>query len=176
MSRLPFLFIITGMVGFLLFHTASLFALFDWMDGGVRDPDGWFHIHLFVLGWATMLAMGAVYQLISVILQSNLYSERIGYIHYVIFTTGLAGLLYGFLAGRPSWIAAFAILVFTGIVLFVWNIVATLIHAKRWDAITVSAACSVSYLMLTGFTGMAMGVNLVGHCRLVRTADHRLQL
>lgn len=161
MSRLPFLFIITGMVGFILFHVASLFSLSSWFDGGLRGPTGWFHIHLFVLGWATMLAMGAVYQLINVILQSKMYSERIGYIHYVFFTIGISGLLFGFFNGKVHWIAGFAILTLAGILLFAWNMAVTLFRASQWNAITISAACSVLYLALTGLFGMAMGINFV---------------
>ncbi|WP_372630002.1 hypothetical protein [Cohnella sp.] len=159
MSRLPFLFIITGIAGFALFHGASLLSLSGWLGEELRGPDGWFHIHLFVLGWATMLAMGAVYQLINVILQSSLYSERLGYVHYALFSVGLFGLLVGFARGDIHWIAAFASLAFCGIVAFAWNIGATLIRASKWNAITISAACSVVCLLLTGLSGMAMGLN-----------------
>ncbi|MFB9275166.1 hypothetical protein [Cohnella cellulosilytica] len=159
MSRLPFLFIVTGIVGFALFHGASLLSLSGWLGEELRGPDGWFHIHLFVLGWATMLAMGAVYQLINVILQSSLYSERLGYVHYALFTVGLAGLLVGFVRGDIHWIAAFASLAFCGIVAFAWNIGATLIRAAKWNAITISAASAVVCLLLTGLSGMAMGLN-----------------
>lgn len=159
MSRLPFLFIISGMVGFVLFHAASLMSLFDWIGEGLRGPAGWFHVHLFVLGWATMLAMGAVYQLINVILQSSLYSERLGYIHYAVFTVGLLGLLLGFIQGEVYGIAAFAALAFSGILLFAWNMAATLFRASQWNAITISAAFAVLYLVLTGLFGMAMGLN-----------------
>lgn len=159
MSRLPFLFIVTGIIGFVFFHTASLLSLSSWVGEGLRGPAGWFHVHLFVLGWATMLAMGAVYQLINVILQSNIYSVRIGYVHYTLFTVGLSGLLYGFIKGEVYWIAGFATLVLTGILLFAWNMAVTLFQASKWNAITISAACSILYLVLTGLSGMAMGIN-----------------
>ena len=159
MSRLPFLFIISGMVGFVLFHAASLMSFSGWIGEGLRGPSGWFHVHLFVLGWATMLAMGAVYQLINVILQSNIYSERLGYIQYAVFTVGLSGLLIGFIQGEVYWIAAFAALAFSGILLFAWNMAVTLFRASQWNAITISAAFAVLYLVLTGFSGMAMGLN-----------------
>ncbi|MBW7475228.1 cbb3-type cytochrome c oxidase subunit I [Paenibacillus oenotherae] len=159
MSRLPFFFIITGMIGFVLFHAASLLSLFGWLGEGVRGPSGWFHIHLFVLGWATMLAMGAVYQLINVILQTELYSERLGYVHYVCFTIGLAGLLYGFLQGEVYFIAASATIAMIGILLFAWNMTVTLIRASLWNAITISAACAVLYLVLTAASGLMMGIN-----------------
>lgn len=159
MSRLPFLFIISGMVGFVLFHAASLMSFSGWIGEGPRGPAGWFHIHLFVLGWATMLAMGAVYQLIIVILQSNIYSERLGYIHYTVFTVGLSGLLFGFIQGEVYWIAAFAALAFSGVLLFAWNMAVTLFRVSQWNAITISAASAVFYLVLTGLSGMAMGLN-----------------
>lgn len=160
MSRLPFLFIVTGIFGFVLFHATSLMSLTGWIGDDIRGPAGWFQVHLFVLGWATMLAMGAVYQLINVILQTNLYSERLGYVHYALFTVGLFGLLFGFIQGDTYWIGGFATLTFSGIVLFVWNMAATLLRAGTWNAITISTACAVLYLLLTGLSGMAMGINL----------------
>ncbi|MGG6314227.1 hypothetical protein [Paenibacillus macerans] len=159
MSRLPFLFIVTGIFGFVLFHATSLMSLTGWLGEGIRGPAGWFQVHLFVLGWATMLAMGAVYQLINVILQTNVYSERLGYLHYALFTVGLFGLLFGFIQGDTYWIGGFATMAFLGIVLFVWNMAATLFRAGLWNAITISTGCAVLYLLLTGLSGMAMGIN-----------------
>lgn len=158
MSRLPFLFIATGIFGFVLFHATSLMSLTGWLGEDIRGPAGWFQVHLFVLGWATMLAMGAVYQLINVILQANLYSERLGYIHYALFTVGLFGLLFGFVQGDTYWIGGFATIAFFGIVLFVWNMAATLLRARLWNAVTLSTACAVVFLLLTGLTGMTMGI------------------
>ncbi|HLU21598.1 MAG TPA: hypothetical protein VKZ77_03830, partial [Bacillaceae bacterium] len=114
MFRLPFLFIITGIIGFIFFQATTIISLSDWMMNSLRGPTGWFQTHLFVLGWATMLAMGVVYQLINVILQSKIYSERLGYIHYIVFTVGLIGLLYGFYFGKVMIIASFASLTFIG--------------------------------------------------------------
>lgn len=158
-SRLPFLFILTGIFGFILFHVTSIMSLTGWIGEGIRGPTGWFHVHLFVLGWATMLAMGAIYQLINVILQSKIYSERLGYAHYFLFTFGLFGLLFGFIQGEIAWIAGFATLAFAGIVGFVWNMAMTLLRAGKWDPITISTACAVFYLLLTGISGMSMGID-----------------
>lgn len=105
MSRLPFLFIITGIFGFVMYHAFSLLSLTGWLGDELRGPEGWFHAHLFVLGWATMLAMGAIYQLIHVILQSNIYSLFLGYCHYFLFSIGIVGMLYGFIHADVIWIA-----------------------------------------------------------------------
>ncbi|MCF7753634.1 hypothetical protein KQ941_04185 [Paenibacillus xylanexedens] len=159
MSRLPFLFIITGIFGFVMYHAFSLLSLTGWLGDELRGPEGWFHAHLFVLGWATMLAMGAVYQLIHVILQSNIYSLVLGYCHYVLFSIGIMGMLYGFIRADVIWIASSATLALSGILLFGWNMAVTLFRASQWNPVTISAACSCLYLVLTGLSGMLMGLN-----------------
>ncbi|WP_339273104.1 hypothetical protein MKY59_18820 [Paenibacillus sp. FSL W8-0426] len=159
MSRLPFFFILTGILGFFAYHLFSLLSLTGWLGDDLRGPEGWFHAHLFVLGWASMLAMGAVYQLIHVILQSDIYSLKLGYVHYFTFLIGLAGMLYGFIQGDVRWIAGSATLALIGILIFAWNMGFTLFKASRWNTVTVSAALACLYLVLTGLSGMLMGLN-----------------
>jgi len=159
MFRLPFLFIITGMISFVLFQLLTLLDLASWMGDHPRNPTGWFRIHLLVLGWGTMIAMGAVYQLIHVVLQSKIYSQKLGFTHYGFFAIGTTGLLLGFHNTNVIWIAGFASIAFIGIILFAWNMGVTLLRASQWNTVTISTACSVIYLTLTGLTGMAMGLN-----------------
>ncbi|MDR6881299.1 hypothetical protein [Bacillus sp. 3255] len=161
MFRLPLLFIATGMVSFIAFHLLSLFALGTWIGDPPRNPEGWFRIHLIVLDWGTMIAMGAVYQLMDVVLQRKLYSRKLGYVHYVIFLIGSFLLLIGFLRLEVSWIAAGAVLTWIGICLFAWNIGQTMRLAAKWNPITVSTACAVGYLVLTGLLGIMMGIDFV---------------
>ncbi|AOZ91509.1 hypothetical protein [Paenibacillus crassostreae] len=163
MFRLPFLFIFTGLVSFALFQLFSLFDFATWLTvlgDQPRYPTGWSRIHLLVLGWATMIAMGAVYQLVPVVLQNHgLFSKKLGYVHYCFFAIGTAGLLIGFQTMQVMMIATFATLAFIGILLFAFNIATTLIRANKWDPITISVACSVVYLVLGGTAGMLMGLN-----------------
>ncbi|MDQ1913866.1 hypothetical protein RAC89_26035 [Paenibacillus sp. GD4] len=159
MIRLPLLFIATGVISFVLFHLLSLFTFGAWVVEPPRNPDGWFRIHLLVLDWATMIAMGAVYQLIDVVLQRRIHSRMLGYVHYAFFTVGSILLLTGFLRVNTGWIAVGASITFIGILLFAWNVGHTLRGAKQWNPITVSTACSIGYLVLTGVFGTAMGLN-----------------
>ena len=73
MFRLPFLFIATGIISFVVYQVLGLADLASWITLEPINPTGWSRIHLLVLGWATMIAMGAVYQLIDVVLQSKIY-------------------------------------------------------------------------------------------------------
>jgi len=159
MFRLPFLFISTGLICFVLFQVLTLADAADWIGLQPRNPSGWSHVHLLVLGWATMIAMGASYQLINVILRSKIYSETLGFIHYSFFLTGTIGLIYGFQTAKVTWIACFASIAFIGMMLFVWNMSATLLRAKQWNPVTISVGCAIIYLALTALFGMAMGLD-----------------
>ena len=56
-----------------------------------------------------MIAMGAVYQLVPVVLQNHkLFSERLGYIQYGVFTLGFAGLVIGFQQMNVVMVGSFA--------------------------------------------------------------------
>lgn len=159
MSRLPFLFIVSGMIGFFLFHMFAIVHLYTWISQGLREPTGWFHIHLFVLGWGTMLAFGAIYQLMNVILQSKIYKESLGYVHYALFTIGLFGLLYGFISGHVGALATFGTITIIGILVFGWNMAHTILRSKQWNVIIFCATSSIVFLVLAAITGLTMGLN-----------------
>ncbi len=158
--RLPFSFIITGIVGFVLFHVLTLIDFANWIGLEPRSPDGLFRVHLLVLGWATMIAMGAVYQLINVILQTQFFSEKLGFVHYGFFMAGTTGLLIGFRSADTMWIAVCAAMAVVGILLFAVNMGITLWKARQWNAITLSSAAAIAGLTLTGLLGAAMGLDL----------------
>ncbi|RAU93680.1 hypothetical protein [Paenibacillus sp. YN15] len=158
-SRLPLRFLLTGIAMFLLFQIASVATGAGWTGLSPRHPEGWSAAHLMLLGFAAMIAMGAVYQLIFVVVQHSIYSERLGKWQYALFLIGLSGLTTGFFMGNVAVIAVFATVAFSGIILFVWNIAATLFTVKVWNSITLSALGAVFFLFFTGLTGLGMGLN-----------------
>lgn len=162
-SRLPFFFLATGLACFALFQVVSLADFSAWLtefSAEPRYPAGWSRAHLLVLGWATMIAMGAVYQLVPVVLQNRkLFSEKLGYIHYAVFTVGFAGLIAGFQMANEMMIGVCATVAFIGIVMFAANIGVTLLRAKTWNAVTGSCALAIVHLVLAGSVGMLMGLN-----------------
>lgn len=159
MFRLPFLFIATGLALFGLYNLATLLQAAGWILQPPRSPSGWLYVHWLILGWATMIAMGAVYQLISVVLQRDVFSRRLGYVQYTVYTAGAIGLMAGFAFSQLRWIAFFALLALLGILLFVLNIGLTIYQAARWNPITLSTAAALLYLLLTGVAGLLMGFN-----------------
>lgn len=158
-SKLPLRFLFTGIAMFILFQIFSVVTFAGWTGLSPRNPEGWSSAHLLLLGWGTMIAMGAVYQLIFVVVQRSIYSERLGKWQFVIFLAGLLGLSFGFYRGDVRLIAGFATIAFIGIILFVVNIAVTLFAARMWNSVTRSALAAVICLFLTGLTGLGMGLN-----------------
>ncbi|MBO9606780.1 MAG: hypothetical protein J7639_12555 [Paenibacillaceae bacterium] len=83
---LTFLFFATAIVMFMI----GMIAAINWVPnlssaGQVRGPEGWMLAHLFLLGWVSMMAMGANFQLIQVILNTKLFSRALGFVHYLFF-------------------------------------------------------------------------------------------
>ncbi len=157
--RLPLLFIASGMLAFIFFQVENIWSLAEWISGYPRGPIGWTQAHLMVLGWATMIAMGAVYQLIHVVLQRNIFSTTLGYVHFGLFFVGTFGLLLSLYHMDTRSIAGFACVAALGIFVFVINTGYTILQTKQWNPITLSTLFALMYLALTAVTGVLMGLN-----------------
>lgn len=157
--KLPLIFIITGILELVGFFLLSLISLSEINPLSPRYPSGWAFTHLFVLGGASMIAMGAVYQLVPVVINRSLYSKWLGFVHYGFFVIGHIGLVIGFSLFQTNWMALFATFLFLAILLFAINIVITLVQAKQWDTVTIHVIFALLCLSLAGLTGMLMGYN-----------------
>ncbi|MGA8942205.1 MAG: cbb3-type cytochrome c oxidase subunit I, partial [Thermoactinomyces sp.] len=155
--KLPLLIIVTGILELVVFFLLSLLSLAEINPASPRYPSGWAFTHLFVLGGASMIAMGAVYQLVPVVVNRPLYSKRMGLVHYGLFVIGHIGLVTGFFLFKTDWMALFATFLFLAILLFAANIVITLVKAKQWDPVTIHVVFALLGLILAGLTGMIMG-------------------
>ena len=67
--------------------------------------------HTMALGWATMIILGASHQLVPVLIEGRLYSEKLAFISFVFAAIGIPLLVYGFYVfdmGTPAkWGGAF---------------------------------------------------------------------
>ncbi|MEJ7693106.1 hypothetical protein [Daejeonella sp.] len=82
--------------------------------------------HMAALGWGTLIIFGAVYQLLPVILETELYSHRAGWISLVLFVSGLIALVYSFWTFQPGiHMQCGSVLLLAGIVLFGVNVFLT---------------------------------------------------
>lgn len=156
---LPFSFMITAFLSLFIFSVVMIVSGPLFQGVTIRTPVGIGTMHLFILGFATMLAMGAIYQLVPVVINEKLHSIRLGVIHYFLFTAGSIGLLIGFFQFNPTILISSSIISIVGIIIFVVNISLTIKKAKTFTSILFATVSSFVYLLLTVLTGLLMGLN-----------------
>jgi hypothetical protein len=100
--------------------------------------------HLFVLGWILTVAMGAVYQLVPVALETRLYSERLAWWQFAFHVVGFIGMVWMFRNSNLKHVGHFGSVLTVGVGLFVFNIVRTLRRAPKWN-ITATAICAALF-------------------------------
>jgi hypothetical protein len=156
--KLTFLFFVTGMLMLIGAMAAAIVVLPGLAElQSLRNPHGWLLAHAMLLGWASMVAMGASLQLTQVIMRTTIFSRTLGFVQYGCFIAGLVALMLGFL-GEPAWIAVGGSAVTIGVILYVINLAVTHIRKKEWSVFVLGAALSqLAYLMTVGL-GVAMGV------------------
>lgn len=85
--------------------------------------------HMAALGWGTLVILGAVYQLLPVILETELYSHKAAWISLALFTTGLVLFVYSFWNFQPGiYMQTGSLLLLASLSLFATNVFLT---AKR---------------------------------------------
>jgi hypothetical protein len=112
--------------------------------------------HLIVLGWATSIVMGAVYQLVPVALETRLYSERLARWQFTFHLVGFAGMVWMFWGWNMKHVGHFGSVFAVGMALYVYNVVRTLARVPRWNVIATAIASSVFWLTLTVLIGLSV--------------------
>jgi hypothetical protein len=88
--------------------------------------------HMAALGWGTMIIMGASYQLIPVVLETEWYSTKLAWVSFSLFLPGLIALIYSFWVFVPGiHMQCGALLVLTAFILFTANVYLTAKQRKR---------------------------------------------
>jgi len=117
--------------------------------------------HLTVLGWVTMIIFGALYQLIPVIMEVKLYSEKLAKISFILLALGAICLSYSFWnfdIGTEMFFSAVFIII--AVVLFVINVTATSIKSTKASIERTFIVTAVAWLLFTVFAGLTLVINL----------------
>jgi len=132
--------------------------------------------HLLALGWGTMIITGASYQLLPVLLDVNLYSNRLGYFTFATLLPGVVLLVCSFWQFDIGWCMQLgAVLVLLALCTYAVNIYCTARIKKEQG---IAAECLVTatiWLTLTGILGVLLVLNL-RYAFLPETHLHYLKL
>lgn len=110
--------------------------------------------HLFVLGWICSVVMGAMYQLVPVALETKLFSERLAWAQLLCHGAGFVGMVCMFKAWNMKQVGHFGSVMALGVVLFVYNIVRTLLKTPKWTVTASAIAAALGWLCLTVTMGL----------------------
>ncbi|MEO6520611.1 MAG: hypothetical protein ABIN91_02970 [Mucilaginibacter sp.] len=115
--------------------------------------------HLTVLGWGTMIIMGASNQLIPVISDKKLYSNNLPVISFVLFTLGTCLLVHAF------WVFELGTMIFTGATLIITALIVHVINiilTMRKSASNIAVDYIVTahlWLIVTASIGITLLLN-----------------
>ncbi|QCR22474.1 hypothetical protein [Pontibacter sp. SGAir0037] len=116
--------------------------------------------HVAALGWATMLIFGALYQLLPVLLECKLHSERLAMYTFGLLAAGtilLACSFWHFQLG--GLMQSGAVLLFLSFLLFNVNVIQTARKAPKWTIEADFIVTSAIWLLVTGLVGLLMAFN-----------------
>jgi hypothetical protein len=112
--------------------------------------------HLFVLGWISTIVMGAMYQLVPVALETKLYSERLAKWQFGFHVVGFAGMVWMFRVWDMKQVGHFGSVLGFGVLLFVYNIVRTLLRVPRWNVVATAVASALGWISLAILAGLSV--------------------
>jgi hypothetical protein len=157
--RLPIQYILTGLVFFIISQIVILKGFASLANESAQSPDIWGATHLLLLGFAVMVAMGAMYQLVPVAMQSEIYSLKLGYLHYYTFVIGVLGMGISFIEFSTLYLLISAIITAGSILIFQLNMWLTIKDAKMSE-IKISVITSLVYFILTISLGIWLAIDL----------------
>jgi len=138
----------------LLFFSTSSFG------GHYFEPNILAITHTMALGWATMLIIGASHQLVPVLIEGKLYSDRLAYASFVLAAVGIPLLVYGFytfnMMDPAKWGGR---LVVFSIIAYLINIVASMKQSKSENVHAVFVVTATAWLLMTVLYGLALVYN-----------------
>ena len=117
--------------------------------------------HTVTLGWVTLAIMGASYQLIPIVLEREIWSERLPRWQLVILAVAVTGMVAHFQLGTWPGMAAAAGLLAIGIALHLLNVGMSLRGFTRWTFTARLVALAYGGLALTTVFGLGLAVNRV---------------
>jgi hypothetical protein len=114
--------------------------------------------HTVALGWLTLTIMGASYQLVPIVLERPVWSQRLARWQFVALVAGIVGMVAHFYVGRWSGLVWAAGLVAVGILAHLANIALTLRGLARWSFTAWLLAGAHAGLGLTLVFGLVLAM------------------
>lgn len=157
---LPLSYLVTAVAAFVL-ACAAVPALAPELAGHYYHPRLTALAHTVTLGWITLSIMGASYQLIPIVLQRHVWSERLARWQFWILAVGIAGMVAHFYIGRWPGLLMAAVMVGAGAAMHLVNVALTLRGVERWNITARLITMAFTGLGLTVVFGLVLGADRI---------------
>lgn len=116
--------------------------------------------HIALLGWASMIVFGALYQLVPVVFETALFSEKLAKVTFWFSAISVLFLSYSFWVGSYVILLPYAsVCMFISLLLFVLNILLTYKKAELKNIKSTLVITSVFWLLITELIGTLIALN-----------------
>ncbi|WP_026905792.1 hypothetical protein [Paucisalibacillus globulus] len=157
--KLPISFIVYALFAFSCSQIILFMNSSDMLIGQFRLPDIWMGAHFLLLGFAVMVAMGAMYQLVPVAFLTPIWNERFGFIQFGITALGV-GFFSTLLSFKPSVAIYGGMLAVIGVVMFIIQMVITILSQQKKSLMTITVLVAIISLFLTIVAGLLLAWNI----------------
>lgn len=157
--KLPFAFIAFSMFAMVLSQLLLLLNGELLISGTYRIPAIWSAAHLFVLGWALMAAMGAMYQLVPVAFLTPIWNEKFGFAQFSVTAVGIAAFAAAlYISPQDALIPG--IVTLTGILMFLFQMFMTLKSQAKPNILTLFVGSALISLLATVILGIMLVLSI----------------
>lgn len=157
--KLPLAFILYALIAFVVAQSVLLLNSDLLVSSLFRLPSLWMGAHFLLLGFAVMIAMGAMYQLVPVAFLTPIWNQKMGYLQFVITVVGITSLTLT-LGFKPTFAIYGGILTIFGITLFIIQMAMTISKQKQRNMISFFVIAAVSSFALTILAGFVLAWNI----------------
>jgi len=169
--------------GALAFLTAAVMLLFvaEDLTQHFVSPHLLALTHVLVLGWISMVIFGSLYQLIPVVMEVKLYSEKLAMSTFILFGSGLIILsasFWNYTFSHNLWMEIAGILLLVAVLLFAINAIKSAAKTERKTIENTFIVTAVLWLLLAVTLGLTIVLNFafnflsISHLQLLKTHAH----
>ncbi|RYG72639.1 hypothetical protein EU245_09650 [Lentibacillus lipolyticus] len=157
--KLPLAFILYALAAFVISQIILLVNSDLLAMGQFRIPDIWMGAHFLLLGYAVMVAMGAMYQLVPVALLTSIWNQPFGYTQFAVTAIGVTAFSV-MLGVAPNQALYGGLIAIAGVVMFVIQMGQTIRKQKNKNMMTWFILAAIISLSLTIAAGFLLAWNL----------------
>ena len=136
-------------------------------------------VHIAALGWGTMIIFGAAHQLLPVICEQDLYSEKMAGLVWYTLTIGMILLTVNFWKLTVGWLMiSGGSLIVLSVILYLFNVLKTSRLCKKYSIQKLFVISSAIWLLFTVVMGLLLAINLkfpffkVSHLEILKLHAH----